>query len=95
MGPSLMVFISFPQPYHQSYLWLKIHVLAFVLDLKYSFLRENSFQIFLLFLAIWILSSLELGCYIICIEILVDVNRLTVEVEVDQQEVVGRGESTR
>jgi hypothetical protein len=36
-------------------------------------------------------GSFLLGCYILCSEILVEVNRLTVEVEVDRQQVEGRG----
>jgi hypothetical protein len=35
-----------------------------------------------------------LGCYIICSEILVEVDRLMVEVKVDQQQVKGRGRLT-
>jgi hypothetical protein len=32
-----------------------------------------------------------LGCYILCNEILVEVNQLTVEVKVDRQQIEGRG----
>jgi hypothetical protein len=32
-----------------------------------------------------------LGCYILCSESLIEVNQLTVEVEVDRQQVEGQG----
>jgi hypothetical protein len=36
-------------------------------------------------------SGRMLGCYILCSKILVEVNRLTVKIKVDRQQVEGRG----
>jgi uncharacterized protein YacL (UPF0231 family) len=42
----------------------------------------------------WKTSGRMLGCYILCNESIVEVNQLTVEVEVDRQQVKSRGKST-